>query len=94
MRFYKISPLFILLTLSLCSITNCFANDPPFSLQARRGLRSLDDANIDSNKVHGNAWRSTLSKAYDAINNEDAEIVYNIDYQGVKTHPNPTPKHP
>ncbi|KAI3827643.1 hypothetical protein L1987_01723 [Smallanthus sonchifolius] len=91
MRLSNITPMFIFLTLGLCFITNCSTIDPPFSLQARRGLRTLDDANININKADGNAWRP-MSKAYDAINNEDAEI--NIDYQGVKTHPSPTPKHP
>ncbi|KAK9073845.1 hypothetical protein SSX86_006439 [Deinandra increscens subsp. villosa] len=94
MRLSNIIMLFIFLTLWLCLITKRSINDPPFSLQARRGLRTLDDANTNINKVDGNAWSSTMAKAYDATNNEDSQIVYNIDYQGVKTHPSPTPKHP
>ncbi|KAI7753957.1 hypothetical protein M8C21_029089 [Ambrosia artemisiifolia] len=94
MRLSSITLLLIFLTLGFCFITKCSANDPHFSLQARRGLRTLDDARADIHKVDGNAWRSTMSKAYDAINDEDSDIVYHIDYQGVKTHPSPTPKHP
>ncbi|KAF5789546.1 hypothetical protein HanRHA438_Chr09g0384461 [Helianthus annuus] len=95
MRLSSITPFFIFLTLGLCFITSyCSSNDPLLSLQARRGLRTLDDAHAKINKVDGNAWRSTMSTAYEAINDEDSEIVYHIDYQGVKTHPNPTPKHP
>ncbi|KAD6454535.1 hypothetical protein E3N88_09241 [Mikania micrantha] len=94
MRLSNIIYLFIFSTLWLCLFTNCSTNDPPFSIQARRGLRTLASANANIDQVDGNEWSSTMSKAYDAINNEDAEIVYNIDYQGVKTHPSPNPKHP
>ncbi|KAM0006831.1 hypothetical protein Hdeb2414_s0160g00818431 [Helianthus debilis subsp. tardiflorus] len=94
MRLSSITLLFfIFLTLGLyiaSQITNCPINDPIISLQARRILKKVGK----TNKVDENAWRSTMSKAYDAIKREDAEIVYNIDYQGVKTHPSPTPKHP
>ncbi|MFS7918364.1 hypothetical protein Hanom_Chr03g00200121 [Helianthus anomalus] len=88
---------FIFLTLGLyiaSQITNCSTNDLIISIQARRILKKVGDPNTKINKVDENAWRSTMSKAYDAIKSEDAEIVYNIDYQGVKTHPSPTPKHP
>ncbi|KAF5813297.1 hypothetical protein HanPI659440_Chr03g0102651 [Helianthus annuus] len=94
MRLSSITLLFfIFLTLGLyiaSQITNFPINDPIISLQARRILKKVGKIN----KVDENAWRSTMSKAYDAIKSEDAEIVYNIDYQGVKTHPSPTPKHP
>ncbi|KAI3805548.1 hypothetical protein L1987_28030 [Smallanthus sonchifolius] len=98
MRLSSITLLFLIfITLGLhfaSQITNCSTNHPLISLQARRSLKKVDDQKTKINKVDGNAWRSTMSKAYDAVNNEDAEIVYNIDYQGVKTHPSPTPRHP
>ncbi|XP_071729673.1 uncharacterized protein [Rutidosis leptorrhynchoides] len=93
--------IFVMLGLYFLSqITNCSTSDPLISLHARRSLKKLEDPNMNVNKVDGNAWRSTkqatsMQKPYDAINNEDAKIVYTIDYQGVKTHPSPTPtKHP
>nr|XP_043629667.1 uncharacterized protein LOC122600955 [Erigeron canadensis] len=103
MRFTNIIQLFIVLTVGMyfvTQITNCSTNDELMLLQARRSLRTTEGPSRESIKVKGNAWKSTkqansMPHTYDAINNEDAEIVYNIDYQGVKTHPSPTPtKHP
>ncbi|KVH87435.1 hypothetical protein Ccrd_025326 [Cynara cardunculus var. scolymus] len=51
---------------------------------------------ININKVDGKQKRSrkqasSTMKEFDATSKDD---VYNIDYHGVKTHPDPTPKHP
>ncbi|KAJ9550730.1 hypothetical protein OSB04_014775 [Centaurea solstitialis] len=103
MRLSNIIPFFfIFATLGLYTvsqITNYSTHDPLISLQARRALTSLQDSNPGITKVDGNARRSTMqskltAKSYDASSNEDAEIIYNIDYHGVMTHPSPTPKHP
>ncbi|KAI3672999.1 hypothetical protein L6452_39105 [Arctium lappa] len=100
MRLSNTIPLFFIsATLGLymvSQITNWSTHDPLISLQPRRGLRTRHP---DINKVDGNARTSIrqsnlMAKAYDANSNEDAEIVYNIDYHGVTTHPSPTPKHP
>ena len=39
---------------------------------------------------------STPQESLNGVQHESGfeEIVYHIDYQGVKTHPNPTPKRP
>ncbi|KVI01418.1 uncharacterized protein LOC112500759 [Cynara cardunculus var. scolymus] len=103
MRLSNIIPLFLIFaTLGLymfTQITNSSTHHTLISLQARRGLRTPQDSNPDITKVDGNARRSkmqsnSMAKAYDANSNEAAEIVYNIDYHGVTTHPSPTPKHP
>ncbi|KAI3746230.1 hypothetical protein L6452_08654 [Arctium lappa] len=103
MRLSNIIPLFfIFATLGLYTIsqiTNLSTHDLLISLQIRRGLRTLQDSNHDITQVDGNARRSTMQsnlmeKAYDANSKEASEIVYNIDYRGVTTHPIPTPKHP
>lgn len=49
---------------------------------------------VDKNARISTKQTNSKTKAYNAINKEDTEMVYNIDYQGVKTHPSPTPKHP
>ncbi|KAG8639872.1 uncharacterized protein LOC110600174 isoform X2 [Manihot esculenta] len=33
-------------------------------------------------------------RAHQHLSNNDLDLVYHIDYQGVTTHPIPTPKHP
>nr|GEU58898.1 hypothetical protein [Tanacetum cinerariifolium] len=97
---YSIPLFFIFATLAVCIVsqfTNCSTKDTLISLQGRRSLKTLEDLKPDINKVDGNARSikkvDLTAKAYDANNNEDGEMVYHIDYQGVKTHPSPTPKH-
>lgn len=62
------------------SMTFCIKS---FFLQVDANARSTKQANL-------------MPNAYDEneTSNEDGEIVYSIDYQGVKTHPSPNPKHP
>ncbi|KAI3709081.1 hypothetical protein L2E82_38830 [Cichorium intybus] len=92
---------FIIATLGLyfvSQITTSSTHNQLISVQARRGMRKLQYTHPHINKVDGNVRSikeaNLVPKAYDEISNEDEEIIYNIDYQGVKTHPSPNPKHP
>lgn len=45
-------------------------------------------------QVHEGTKRdSTKTNSFSMIYSDEAELVYHIDYHGVTTHPNPTPKH-
>ncbi|KAL7592468.1 uncharacterized protein LOC111913992 [Lactuca sativa] len=104
MRLSNITLLFFIFAILglffVSQIKDYSTHDRLISVQPRRRLRTLQYPNPHFNKVDANA-RSTkqanlMPNAYDEneTSNEDGEIVYSIDYQGVKTHPSPNPKHP
>ncbi|WCJ42186.1 hypothetical protein M5689_023009 [Euphorbia peplus] len=66
------------------------------SLTVLAGRRSLTEHELhEKNKVvdedNGNV---EFPREQEPLSSDDLETVYHIDYNGVTTHPIPTPKHP
>ncbi|KGN65505.1 hypothetical protein Csa_019778 [Cucumis sativus] len=64
--------------------------------QARKYLGTSFSHEVHEDEFNRPSPKDTSSNTpeYEASINSLGELVYHIDYHGVTTHPNPTPKHP
>ncbi|KAB2620470.1 hypothetical protein D8674_037498 [Pyrus ussuriensis x Pyrus communis] len=85
----------------LCLSSHKISTASRTSLPGRRPMRKLSMSSTNNKVVDGDG-ESETSKFQEipvVINFSNSksdldELVYHIDYHGVTTHPNPTPRHP
>ncbi|CAN6552013.1 unnamed protein product [Malus baccata var. baccata] len=86
---------------SLCIIIFCFLITCLYlsSHKINSASRASLPGRRPARKLNGESEASKVKEIPLAIkhansNNDLDELVYHIDYRGVTTHPNPTPRHP